>query len=383
MAWPHYFSGKDDNTCTAWGYTFRVTPAHLTKDDTEKMKMSYDTLGEAAWERLKHFVSPPTGGSKTIHESEDRQTSGIQEPANPVPGRKDLFLLLRDHAQQDDVLGQFWTEVSTVPPWGAARVVETLSRTGGFSTHVARRRLFETTQHILQCTKDLSSIQPGGPGHASTIRVRLLHAAVRQRIVKLARKKPDYYDVEKFGVPINDLDSTEEIEDYIALFRYIAYLTGTPNEYFESPARAKTVMETLLRDEIQPSATSRILANNILSCLEDQPPTFASRPFLEANCRAFRRIIWSVIVEDGQGLGQESVFEFKYIPDLSKTTKAEKSRNNRTKRNGVEKRNLRALVLGCIAITIVLFVVVRMLMAISTKLLTVFLSIKIVECQGF
>ncbi|KAL8748800.1 MAG: hypothetical protein Q9184_007083 [Pyrenodesmia sp. 2 TL-2023] len=242
--------------------------------------------------------------------------------------------------------------------------------------------------------------------------------------MKLAQKRPEYYDVEKFGVPVNDLDCIatiatfsatliwlsfprqgiwlrdQEIKDYIALFRYVAYLTGTPDEYFETPSRAKAIMETLLRDEIDPSPTSQILANNILNCLEGQPPTFASRSFLEANCRwlngnelcdrlgigkpslyylilmagqvlffmavcytyrsisildqrkirAFRRIIWAVIVEDKQGLGAESVFEFKYVPDLSKTTKAERGRGALTKRGGVEQRNLLAFLLGCVFI---------------------------------
>jgi hypothetical protein len=60
-------------------------------------------------------------------------------------------------------------------------------------------------------TSDLESIKPGGPGHVSTIRVRLLHAAVRRRIMKLAKEKPDYYSVEQFGIPINDLDSIVSI----------------------------------------------------------------------------------------------------------------------------------------------------------------------------
>ena len=131
---------------------------------------------------------------------------------------------------------------------GAARVVEVLARTGGFSTKVARGRLFETTQHILQCTKSVQSMMPGGDGFASTIRVRLLHAAVRQRIMKLRATKPEYFDIENWGVPINDLDNLatiatfsasliwlslprqgifirgQEAEDYIALWRYIGYV---------------------------------------------------------------------------------------------------------------------------------------------------------------
>ena len=149
---------------------------------------------------------------------------------------RDLYEILRDHKETDDLLKRFWQEVTTVPAWvdwaqiqrgqdvfyryggacftglayqsllggmGANRVVETLARTGGFSTKVARSRMFETTQHILQCTKSLESIQPGGDGFASTIRVRLLHAAVRQRILKLAAQKPGYYDTDAWGVPID------------------------------------------------------------------------------------------------------------------------------------------------------------------------------------
>ena len=255
---------------------------------------------------------------------------------------RDLYQLLRDHAETDELLKRFWQEVNTVPSWvdwaqiqrgqdvfyryggacftglayqsllggmGAARVVETLARTGGFSTKVARSRMFETTQHILQCTKSLESLQPGGDGFASTIRVRLLHAAVRQRIQKLAETKPEYYDTKAWGIPINDLDSMatistfsatliwlslprqgiylrqQEIEDYVALWRYIGYLIGSPTEYFETPTRAKQLAEALLLYEVQPSETSQILANNIIRSLEGQPPGYASADFLTASAR--------------------------------------------------------------------------------------------------
>jgi ribosomal protein S28E/S33 len=74
---------------------------------------------------------------------------------------------------------------------GAARVTEVLARTGGFSIKVAKGRMYETTQHILQVTNSIESIKPGGAGHASSVRVRLLHAAVRRRILKMAKEKPE------------------------------------------------------------------------------------------------------------------------------------------------------------------------------------------------
>lgn len=245
---------------------------------------------------------------------------------------------------------------------GAARVVETLARTGlpryvSIFPHeltLLTRRFFyqssktpvvvstvglplgcavtdnssETTQHILQCTQSLQSIQPGGAGHTSSIRVRLLHAAVRQRIMKLARQRPEYYDAIAWGIPINDLDciatigtfcatliwislprqgiflTQREITDYVALWRYIAYLTGTPSEHFETPEKARRIMEVLLLHEIRPTETSKVLANNIIKSLAGQPPGFASEAFLQVNSRWLN----GNELSDALGIGRPSIY---------------------------------------------------------------------------
>ena len=127
--------------------------------------------------------------------------------------------------------------------------------------------------------------------------------------MNLAEQRPTYYDVEKWGIPINDLDSIatiitfsstliwlglprqgiwmreQEIEDYIALWRYVAYLTGTPTDPFENPQKARAWMEILMLNEIRPTLTSQALAENVLSSLQGQPPTFSSKAFLQANVR--------------------------------------------------------------------------------------------------
>lgn len=345
MALRNPFRRRDSNTRTAWGYTFQYdADMHILPAQMEPMKHSYDVLGEKTLERL-HQISPsakvmPPREPSATQEAQDCADSTAK--AKPPSSREDMYLLLRQKAADDEVLGEFWTQVNTVPPWvdwaqiargqdvfyryggpavtglafqslvggmGGARVVETLARTGGFSVKVARHRMYETTQYILQCTQSLESIQPGGVGHVATIRVRLLHAAVRRRILALAKQKPTYYDVANFGIPINDLDSIgtistfsstliwislprqgiflrkQEIEDFIALWRYIAYLTGTPQEWFSTPENAKSIMESLLYYEISPTETSRILANNVIRSLEQQPPSFASRSMLEASSR--------------------------------------------------------------------------------------------------
>lgn len=302
---------------------------------------------------------------------------------------------------------------------GANRIVETLARTGGFSTKVARHRMFETTQMILQCTRSLSAIKAGGEGHQSVIRVRLLHAAVRRRIMKLAAQKPDYYSVKEYGIPISDLDSIgtigtfsatliwlglprqgifmrdKEITDYVALWRLIAWYIGTPERFFETPKAAKTIMDSILFYEVNPSPVSKVLANNIILSLQGQAPAYASRDFLNANTRwlngneladdlgigkpnlfytalvvgqcmffmltsytyrsidyldkkkiqALRNLFWKVIIsKEKGGLGEETNFDFKYIPNFDTTTTElgayEKSGLGE---KGIERRNLLTL----------------------------------------
>ena len=146
--------------------------------------------------------------------------------------------------------------------------------------------------------------------------------------MKLTDQRPEYYDVKTFGIPINDLDciatiSTfsatliwlslprqgiwmreQEAIDFIALFRYVAYLTGTPTEYFATPEQARAVMESLMLNEINPSQTSKVLASNVISCLTAQPPSYASRSLLEATSR------WLNGNElcDALGLGKPTIY---------------------------------------------------------------------------
>lgn len=169
----------------------------------------------------------------------------------------------------------------------------------------------------------MASVQPGGEGFAASVRVRLLHASVRRRILTLAaaakakaregggeEEEVCYFDVEAWGVPINDLDSIgtvlsfsaaliwiglprqgiyltqQEIQDYHALWRWVAYLLGTPADTHLADWRtAKVFFESLIVAELEPSEMSGVLANNILTALSNQPPAFATREFMCAEAR--------------------------------------------------------------------------------------------------
>ncbi|CAM1509938.1 Fc.00g002730.m01.CDS01 [Cosmosporella sp. VM-42] len=316
---------ENDDVRVVWGHKFNWTPDHLTAPKITHLLYSYDRLATDALDRIDH-ISPPISKSWSC-------------PHGAGEGQRDLLTLLKKHATEDDVLGELWKEASTVPEWvdweqiergqkvvnqfsgqillgllyksllggmGAWRVVETLSRTGGFGVRVTRRRLLETLQHFMEVTEDLDAIKPGGKGFESSVRVRLLHAAVRRRLMQLEHDKPGYFDIEKWGVPINDLHSIgtvsvysvaivymalprqgiflskQQTADYFALWRYVGYLLGTPVDWMATPAQAKVMMESVMTAEIQPSSNSKILANNILTAEARVPPLNAPREYLAA-----------------------------------------------------------------------------------------------------
>lgn len=172
-----------------------------------------------------------------------------------------------------------------------------------------RRRLLETLQHILQVSLSLESMKPGGAGHISSVRVRLLHSSVRSRILSLAKQRPSYYNVQEYGIPISDLDCIATINtfstsviwiglprqgiwlrdgersDYLALWRLVAHYMGTPTAPFQSQATGRAIMESLLVSEINPTDVGKILAQNIILGLENTAPTYASKEFMEAMAR--------------------------------------------------------------------------------------------------
>ncbi|KAI0432414.1 hypothetical protein F5Y09DRAFT_353514 [Xylaria sp. FL1042] len=305
-------------------YTFKWTKLHLPRWKTDPLRYEYDTTGAEALERLQTIA---------------KQKGFSDDPRK----RPDLYQLLADnHASHDD-LQKLWTQLHTVPDWvdwsqlergqrffyryaaanlmgfalqgfvgensAASGVVEVLVRTGGFSTRVLLHRLLETFQWLLQVTESLQSIQPGGAGHISTIRVRLLHASVRQRILKMLERQPEYFNIEAHGVPVNTLDSIHSIttfccnhmwlqlprmgiypteqekEDYIALFRYLGHLLATPDEFFVTVDQAKATMESMLVHELKVTKTSQVVCFNFIKSIVDLPPFNVSKEFIEAGSR--------------------------------------------------------------------------------------------------
>lgn len=87
---------------SSWGYSFSWTRDHLSREELEPLRQQYDTSAANALERLQAIRAT------LMEESKAKGTS---------PPPSDLYVLLRDHRGDDDILAKFWTEVNTVPEW--------------------------------------------------------------------------------------------------------------------------------------------------------------------------------------------------------------------------------------------------------------------------
>ncbi|KIW03810.1 uncharacterized protein PV09_05110 [Verruconis gallopava] len=409
---------NDGEKVTCWGQTITWTSEHPTDEDLKPLLYKYDKIGGDAYDRALQI----------FNDEQDMKKKEGQMPKG-APAKPDIFQIVKDHAATDPVLGKLWEQVNYVPDWvdwdqlargqqifwryamanliglgyqslfvgmAAARTIEVLVRTGGFAPAAAQRRGIETAQWNLEIMRGIESLKPGGDGWVSTVRVRLLHSAVRSKIMQMYREKPEYYNEQEYGIPINDFDSAgtictfsaapiwfslpqqkiqlrpQEIKDYVALWRYIAYLIGAPEEYFDSPDKCRKLQESGLYYEIDPNQNSKVLANNLLDAFSKGPPKLPSGlvragaralagdelcdelevgksnfiwrgiwysnmvmykgfaymcrsvPWLDKrNISMMKKLSWKIVVESKYGLkGEKTKFPLKYKPSY-KVTKAE------------------------------------------------------------
>lgn len=142
---------------------------------------------------------------------------------------------------------------SLVNSYHSGPAVKPLVFTGQL-TRMAERRLAETSRYVFAVTQD-DALRPGNAGWAMSVRVRLMHAAVRRMI-----RRAGGFDEQAWGAPINQADmvgtliefsafiivgaralgfhvSTAEADGLVHLWRYAGYLGGVHPDllaHFES-----------------------------------------------------------------------------------------------------------------------------------------------------
>ncbi|KAN0059853.1 hypothetical protein ACQY0O_008427 [Thecaphora frezii] len=203
-----------------------------------------------------------------------RITEVLRQTAYLVPGSHKERTTAATARQKGDDTGT-GTEASASSPGGKQGGGSHLPRIDKARADRTWSRLLETTQFVLDVMESVESLRPpcyamasasacdpvkdhggpesGGQAWQSAARVRLLHTAVRERVLRSAsrstRTAGTSYDVEKNGVPINQEDllatlcsfsvaplaslqamglrpSLQEREDYIALWRHVGFYMG-------------------------------------------------------------------------------------------------------------------------------------------------------------
>jgi hypothetical protein len=258
----------------------------------------------------------------------------------------DLYSRLERYHASDQTLQQFWKVITAVPQWvdweqvrrgqlvfkryafsmmigfafqgfageivAAPGPAKVLDRTGSLSRHNITPRVEATLlQWLMKVTQSPESLRVDGQGFISTIRVRLRHAAVNRHMVNASNSSSSSLDATPHDIPINTYDSIliltffccnpiwkqlpqlgvhlsiQEVEDFVALYRFLAYLLGVPDEYFSSAVRAKKTMDDMKDGKNTPSEVSKKITSEFIDASADRAPYNVSRGFILAG-------IWSM-----------------------------------------------------------------------------------------
>lgn len=168
---------------------------------------------------------------------------------------------------------------------------KTLILTGALSGGNARR-VAETMQWVADCTL-VGGMARGAPGYRSTLHVRLMHAMVRRRILKLPE-----WDLATLGLPINQTDmaatylgfcvvlllivramgmpvTAAEGRAEMHLWKYICWLMGVEEKWLvDGENEGRILLYQMLVAQQPPDETSRQLGRALMNdCLREPWPT--------------------------------------------------------------------------------------------------------------
>jgi len=159
---------------------------------------------------------------------------------------------------------------------------KTLILTGALAGGNARR-VAETMQWVADCTA-VGGLARGAPGYRSTLHVRLMHAMVRRRLLKLPE-----WDRAELGIPINQTDMAATYLGFsvvlllitramgvpvtraeglaeMHMWKYICWLMGVDERWLcDDEAAGRTLLYQMLLAQTPPDDTSRQLGRALMN----------------------------------------------------------------------------------------------------------------------
>jgi hypothetical protein len=138
---------------------------------------------------------------------------------------------------------------STLEMYTESSIAKPLSLSGGYTGNRAHHRQLETVRFWIDVS-DPGGLDPGGPGRATAMRVRIMHVFIRRRLLD----HPEW-DLDAWGAPISVADATltlmggsvvpglslwsaghqttiREIEALLHFWRYVGHLLGVQPDWY-------------------------------------------------------------------------------------------------------------------------------------------------------
>jgi hypothetical protein len=286
-----------------------------------------DPIGDAAAELLAQAP-----GTRRLLEAGLRRGPGARDPeplqalldeAWTVPAWVDFPRMLPG-ARLQQRLGRLGLMI--LGAWGlvngyhSAPAVKPLMFTGQLDV-MARRRLAETSHYVLLATAD-DGLRPGRPGWEASVRVRLMHSAVR-RMIKGGAGAGQPFDVAAWGEPANQADlagtlvefsgfiilgarrlgipvTQDEAEGLVHLWRYAGRLNGVhPRllEEFSDAARLEHFAHLIKLIQPGPDDDSRALTHAMRHTVLEGAQTPAERRMAAFLLRFHDGLSWELNVD--------------------------------------------------------------------------------------
>jgi len=144
--------------------------------------------------------------------------------------------------------------VTTLEMYSESSIAKPLSLAGGYAGDKAHHRFMETARFWIDVS-DPGGLEPGAPGRAAAMRVRIMHVFIRRRLLNHPQ-----WDLEAWGVPISQSDalltlmggsispglglwlmgfqtSRKDIEALLHFWRYVGHLMGVQPRWYPSSVR--------------------------------------------------------------------------------------------------------------------------------------------------
>lgn len=334
---------------SVWGWKIRHPQMHIPVDDLESWRTESDDLADSAFRAMAdRYPQVKTGPADTLgialkaemnvyrnvpsseaaHQQDPRVAAFLQSACS-VPEWLDWELLKEGQTMfmsYSTSSAMALLYFSLIGGFSAPKIIAVLDKTGYLtkgSRNSTYRRLNETLEMVVDCIEDDDALREGNRGWQSVLKVRLLHARVRHRILTASmnevneagadnRQKgadeimdtstnrvTEGWDSKENGVPINQEDlvgtllsfSINVIETlerigapfltereriaYLHLWRYIGYLIGVREEYnpCSSVSRARGAVESIVLHLLHPNESSKVIANHVIRSVSFRPPT--------------------------------------------------------------------------------------------------------------